>query len=354
MTAYSLWLCSDAYARSVYVNRWLSLRYRVALNDVGSASLNLPIDNDRIASIALMQRLLIYRDGTLVYGGMLQDEGWALSEAAPAQDMYVLDAFDHAAYLNWRTIPRPVGQHFDTVTGAADDVAKSFVRRHLGATAIAARQFTDVTVQADAGAAGSTSRNWVGGTLLEHLQRLAEGKTFCWRFVPSATGAEFRTAYPLWGLDRSKGNGANVELVFSRDRKNVAQMTYKKALSGHYNYMYMAGGGEGKDQVMVEHEDATARAAYKRREWWVSATNYTVTANLQDEGDSQIAAMKAVEEMTVIPRPGILTPANLGDKCTIFERRYGRVFEKDMIITAITFTVGNDGVEHAEPEMVAA
>lgn len=354
MTAYSIWLCDDAYARSVFVKRWTRLRYRIALNDVGSASLDIPIDDTRIASIALMQRLQIYRDGSLVYGGILQDEGWNLSETAPASDVYVLDAFDHAIYLDWRTIPRPASKHFDTVTDSADDVAKSFVRRHMGSSAVAARQFSDVTVAADAGAVGSTTRNWVGGTLLEHLQLMAAGKAFYWRFVPGASGATFTTAYPLWGLDRSKGNGTNAEMVFARDRHNVAQMTYRKILSGHYNYMYMAGAGEGKDQTVVERANATYGTAYKRRERWISATQYTATADLQDEGDAQIAAMKPIEEMTVIPKPGVLTPANLGDKCTIFERRFGRDFEKDMIITAITFEVGADGVERATPEMVAA
>lgn len=353
MTTYQVILCDDTYAKQAYLDKWQRIGYAVALNAMCGAQIDLSADDDKISSIALMQRLRIVRDGVDVFGGLLSAEGWTIGESAPAGDLYTLDALDHAVYLDWRTIPRPAGEHFDTVTDNADDVAKSFVRRHVGSSASAGRPFTDVTVQADAAAAGSTSRNWVGGTLLEHLQTLAASKSFYWRFVPGATGAEFKTAYPLWGLDRSRGNGVNDELVFSLDRRNVRSISYRKDLLGHYNHMYMAGAGEGKDQVVVERANSTYVTAYKRRERWISATQYTATADLQDEGDAQIAGMRPLETMAVIPWPGVLTPANLGDKCTVYESRYGRTFEFTAIIVAISFEVTPDGIEVATPEMVA-
>jgi hypothetical protein len=350
---YQVWILNDDYSPLALLTRWTKLQYRVALNDVSGASIELMANDPKLEDIGLMKRLRIVRDGVDVWGGILLNMAWTVAQDAPAGDTYALDALDHAVYAAWRTIPRPSGEHFDTVTGHADDVAKSFVRRHLGSSAASERRFSDLTVAADAGAAESTSRSWVGGTVLEHLQRLAEGKAFYWRFVPSATGVEFRTAYPLWGLDRTQGNGVNSELIFSLDRGNVAELAYRKDLTEHYNTIYVAGAGEGKDQVVVTRANAPYVTAYKRREQWVSATSYTATADLEDEGDRAIAEAKPVEVMSATPLAGAVTPANLGDKCTIRCVRYGRTFAMNAIIRAISFEVGADGVEYAKPEFVA-
>jgi len=353
MAAYQVWMLDGSYNKVAYLHRWQRLRYRIGLNQLCEATVDLPADDPKIADLALMQRLLIRRDGALIWSGLLEGESFGISEQAPQGDVYALDARDLTAYLLWRTIERPSGADYDQRSGPADDVAKAYVYYHAGAGAATARQFSDLTVQGNASAAGTVTKLWVGGTLLEHLQRLAAEKSFWWRMVPGATGVEFRTAYPLWGVDRTRGNGANEELVMTLDRRNVLALSYRKDLLDHCNHFYMGGAGEGRDQLMVEQADSAAVAAYGRREMWVPATQYVTAAGLQAEGDRRIKEYRPYEAMSVAPKPGAIAPANLGDQVTILERRYGRTFEFDGVITAIAFTVTPDGVERVEPEVTA-
>lgn len=352
LPAYQLWRCNDAYTRQALLERWLLIRYRIALNQVESLHVEFAADYDKLSAVAAMDRVRLVRDGTDVFGGLILGLSWAISEAAPAEDIYAIDALSHAIYADWRTIPRPAGYHFDTVTDAADDVARSFVRRHLGASADAARKFADLTTEADTGTAASTTRNWVGGTVLEHIQRLSDAGIY-WRFVPGASGVTFTVKTTLWGLDRTAGNGVNDELVLAMDRHNVRAVTYRQDLLSHYNTLYMAGAGEGKDQLVEIRANSTWATAYKRRERWVSATGLVSAGELQTEGDAQLAQpeIRPVEELNVEPMPGVITPSNLGDEVTVRATRYGRTVSKNGVITAIEFEIGTDGIEYARPEI---
>lgn len=351
MANYQLWLLNEDYTRAVYLDRWLRLSYRLGLNQMCGASVDLAADDPKIEDIALMQRLLVLRDGEVVFGGLIQNEAWRVSENAPRGDIYALDALDYTCYLDWRTIPRPSGQDYDFYEDHADDVAKAVVRAHAGSNAPPERRFSDLAVAADVHAVAPCQRSFVGNTLLEELIALSRLKKFYWRVVPGLHGCTFTTYYPLAGVDRTKGNGVHDELVFALDRHNVQSMSYRKDLSNHYNTIYVAGPGEGKDQMVVERQNASYVSAYKRRERWVSASNYSTVAGLQGVGDQEIEAHKPVEVMHVVPSVGGLSPANLGDKVTIFARRYGRSFRMDAVITALEIEVNEDGIEHVAPEM---
>ncbi len=350
---YQLWLLDDGYAKLQLLEQWITLRYRVALNRREEATVTLPPGYSKIQYLDVMKRLRIVRDGSIVWGGIFQDEGWAITETAPSGDTVTWVASSTADYLAWRTTPRPAGQDYDSVTDHADDIAKDLVDRAMGPSAAAARQLADVSVAADLHACDSIPVQIVGGTLLDHLTALANGHGFWWRFTPGAAGSTFTTAYPLWGADRTKGNGANEEMVFSLDRRNVLQMSYYRSTVDHANYVYVAGPGEGQDQEMTEVSDATAIAGYKRREVWLQASSASSEAEREALGEAELARRAVYERMDMAAQPGILTPANLGDQVTIFARRYGRTFDFDGVITAITFEVGPDGVEWATPEIAA-
>lgn len=354
---YQVKVLNDDYSLAAWLDQWITLRYQIALNRMTSASLDLPANDDKIPDCELMNRLLIVRNGDVVWGGILQTESWEVKSSADGtnESPYALDALDYCLYLQWRTIERPAGQDFDERTGPADDLAKAYIYYHAGAGAVTARQFSDLTVQANAGACCSVTKLLVGGNLLDHVSRLATEAKFYWRMVPSATGVEFQTAYPLWGVDRTKGNGVNDELVFAFDRRNVQQMSYKRDLSDHYNHIYVAGNGEGQDQALEEVSDAAAVAAYKRRELWASASNYSEPADLQAEGQRVLQQRRVYELMGVVPLYGKVTLDNLGDKVTAFERRYGRIFEYTAVITALDVVVSRAGYEQITvAEMVAA
>ena len=358
MAQYQVKILADNYSLVAWLGTYTRIKYTVALNRMTSAQVDLPANDAKIPDCDLMSRLLIVRNGAVVWGGLLQTESWEVeaTSSGTKESPYALDAMDHCLYLLWRTIPRPQGEDFDTRTGAADDLAKEYVKYHAGASAAAPRQYSDLTVQADATDCAVVTKSWVGEDLLSDLQNLATEQQFYWRMVPSTTGVEFQTAYPLWGLDRTKGNGVNDELVYTFDRRNVRKMSYKRDLADHYNHAYMAGTGEGQYQLVEEVEDAAAVAAWKRREVWATASNYSTIPELDDEGERVIQDRKPLETMAITPaRGGGISIDNLGDKVTVFERRYGRTFEYSAIVTAIDVEVDRDGVEQMTPaELVAA
>jgi hypothetical protein len=224
----------------------------------------------------------------------------------------------------------------------------------MGTGAIAARQFADLTVEADAHAAASITEQARYDVMLDELDGIVKKEALRWRFVAGATGAELKTTHGCWGTDRRKNNvPGNAECVFSLDRRNITAMSYCKDLLAHYNYVYVAGQGEGSDRTVVERSTAADITAYKRRERLVEARQMSLAASLQAKGDGALAAMRPVEEMTVTPRVGTWKVLwDLGDYVTIYANRYGRTFSMDAEIMAVNVGIGKDGVERAVPELV--
>lgn len=349
---YQILVLDNDYSLMAWLDQWLKLKYRLALNALAPATVDLAANDSRITDCAQGRRLHIARDGQPVWGGLLQGEAWGVNRWS--ESAYGLDAQSYECYLEYRTIERGADDDYWRASGAADDVAKRLVRSQCGSLAAEERRYIDLTVQADAGQCANVTKLWVGGTVLEHLQRLGSERAFWWRMVPGTSGVQFATAYPWWGTDRRKGHGADEdELVFAFDRANVSQMNYRRDLSEHYNSIYMAGAGEGRDQLMELVLDDELVTAWGRREMWVAATNYVSAQGLRGEGARVLARQKPVEVMGITPMTGVLSPANLGDLCTVFDRRYGREFRFDALIVAMDFEVGADGVEWVRPELVA-
>jgi len=360
MPNYAIWVCNDDYSRRVLLanagnaRTWSRLTYRQAVNDLESCTIELVPNSPKIADISLMKRLLIYRDGVIVFGGLLERERWKIGPTAPQGDSYTLNARSAAEYADWRITVPGAGQEHDVKSGPLDDVAKAYVRNHMADLADAARQVGGLSVQADVGAAASDTVRARYEQLLLLLQKLAIAGGFDWRFVPMANGCEFRTAYPRWGIDRRKGNGINHEMVFSLDRRNFTEMTYVRDLLGHYNHLYVGGQGEGVDRLIVEREDAAAVTAYKRRERFHSDTRYSLASSLEAQGDIHLAKLAPVEAMTVKPAPGVWPDQfGLGDVVTCYANRYGRTFRFDGKVAALLIEITPDSIESVTPELEA-
>jgi hypothetical protein len=338
--------------------------YARVLNALSSCSLDLTANDAKIVDCTYMRYIRVKRDGVIVWGGRIDDDAWVDSgdPDEEATKLYALDALGPEHYLTWRTIPRPAGVDFDTRTGAADDVVKEYVRHHAGVDAGAGRPFADVFVQADASAVGTVTQNLVGSTVYDHINTIANTPTvnygpFWWGFVPHYTalvfdGFEFRTAYPLWGLDRTQGNGVNEELILSRSAGTVQRVAYKGGGGDHRNVAYCYGTGTGSAQVSRTRSTAGDIAAWGRRELWVDAGNYTTNAELDAEGDRVLYEKRARVSLTAEVLPGVLSLSNLGDKCTISTNRYGRTVTAAAVITALAVDVGVDGIETITPTMV--
>lgn len=352
---YQLWVLNDNYSKLVHLpnagstKTWARLEYRQVLNDVESCTLELVPNATQISSIAVAKRLQVVRDGAVVFAGKIDYVGWDIAETAPEGDTYVLRAMGGAAYAEQRLVVPAAGSEFDERTDHMDDLAKDYVYYHCGAGAAAARQFSDLTVAADANAA--TAITWQGQyeTVLETIQRLADNGGFDWRFVPSTSGFTFTTGYPQYGLDRTDGNGANAECVLSLDRRNIKTASYEMDLMGHRNHIYVLGQGEGADRALEERSDAVAIAAYGRRETLLDH-NAELAGAMQEAGDAELARLAANSRLTAQALASTWpTLWGIGDLVTVYIRRYGRTYSEDLKVRAINVIVEGDQ-EIVEPE----
>jgi hypothetical protein len=352
-------IVDDAFTETAHLQAWLKLGYRLALNAPTRCSLDLALNDPKI-DLALPQRYIrIMRDDVDVWLGRIQMLGWMDDETSSGSNVYPLDAWDMMAELGGRTLPRPVGMDFNKRAGPADDILKEYAYYEAGAGAIADRRINGLTVDAATSAVVYATKLWLGGTLLEHLQRIAQECNFYFGLVPTyavggaLSGMELRTAYPLWGADRTKGQAG--EIVLSRDNVNLSSIAYKLDLTGHINHVYVAGPGEDQRQLVVEVDNRTAmttRLGFDpgRRERWITSDNITV-AGLTADGEDFLAQNEPVEVLTCAVLPGVIGPEHLGCKITNFDYRYGRVVQKNSIITALNIAIDEKGVETITPEL---
>lgn len=353
MATYQVWALNDDYSRAVFLanagneRTWSKLEYGQELNAMRGAVIDLVPSSSKIASLGTMKRILIYRDGAIVFGGLIVRVGWEIGQEAPQGDTYQIAALDYGCYAKWRVVIPDAAAEYDEVTDHLDDAAKAYVANHAGSTAtVAARQFSDLTVEADEAAVGSDTVQARYDNLLSLLQELGNKGAFDWRFVPSATGVVFQTAYPYWGLDRTKGNGVNAEMVISIDRRNWREVAFSEDLTEHYNFVYVAGQGEGVNREIVERSTAGDITAYKRRELFVDARDLELTSALQLRGDAKLAEYKPAVELSGAPLTSTWKSGwDLGDQITIYANRYGRTFAEDAQCRAIEVTVASDGRE---------
>ncbi len=352
MPAYQLWVLDAAYAKLAYIRDYAQLEYKLVLNGLDWARLEMLPNDAKIAELLMGRRLLIVRNGAIVFHGRMLREGWQRPETAPAGETWAVWAYGGAHYAKRRYVVPASGQEYDTRTDNADDVAKDYVYYHCGGGAAAARQFADLTVAADANAAGSLTWDARYSRVYDVLDKLRLKGGFDWRFVPTASGYTFTTAYPQWGLDRTKGNGVNDEMVFQVDRRNFRRMGYEFDASELENYAYVAGQGEGADRTVRERSDATSITAYGRCEAFVDARDLQLAASLDARGDSELAKRAARQSMSVLPTAGLWPGSfGLGDLVTIQAYQWERTFAMDAKVVALDVKVTAQELELVTPEV---
>jgi hypothetical protein len=348
MAAYQIWILDADYTPVKMLPRYL-LSYRQALNGVGQATVKLALTDPNIAVVAPMARLRVIRNGDDVWGGLIQTERLALTESAPMTEHMEYSANDHAIYGDWQPMTPDPGQAYDTYTDHLDDVAKAVVSKQL-VTNLGA---TDISVQADAHEAASGTLNGrYNPNVLETLRRLANAGGFDWRFVPDASGAEFQTAYPIWGTDRTQGNGVNSEVVWTLDRRNVRNLTYAFDLCEHYNHIIAAGQGELADRVIGEGEDAAYIASYLRRTAFVEDTRYSTVGGLESVAAERLVEYAPRRTLTALPKVDSWRDSwDLGDLVTIRLALPGRTIRVDVQIVAVNVEVDAARGEVVTPEV---
>lgn len=365
---YQIWVATSAYAKVQNLKTYQRLEYSQTLNGIGSARLAMHPNDPKIADCDIrasdgterIRRLLVYRDGVLVFGGLVERVEWSIPDTAPREESWVMHAVDGGAYLSWRLVIPAAGQDVYAVSDAADDAMKAFVYNHAGAGAGTGRPFTDLSVAADASAAATYSAEARYEILLNVVNEIAAKSGVYWRMTPGASGHTFTTAYPLWGVDRTQGNGVNSECIFTFDRRNFLSASWYDDRLSLANYIYVGGQGEGSDRTIVERSNATSIAACYRRERFADARQMTLTASLQNRGDAALAEMATQKGLDAVPLSSTWkatsgTTWDLGDKVSVFLRPdYGggwRDFSAEAVIKAIAVTVEPEAGETVRPEL---
>ena len=148
MVQYQVWIEDEAYAKRAILLDYLRLTYKIVINGMGYATIEMDPADPKIAELVMGRRLKVIRDGKIVFGGRLLREGWSESDDSPAGFSWSVHAVDYAHYAKRRIVVPEAGQTHQTYTDHADDVAKDFVRNNLGSGAVEARRFPDLTVEA--------------------------------------------------------------------------------------------------------------------------------------------------------------------------------------------------------------
>jgi hypothetical protein len=353
--AYQVLLQSDAYATLCELDAWQNLHFVQALNAVGYAQIDIsPGDAKIIAHSDTMVRLAVLRNGVLVFGGLILRVGWSVGQTAPVGDKYSLYALDHGVYAAWRITLPGAGNEYASYNDDLADALKDIVYNNLGLGADAARRFSDLSIEADDHDGPTVTLKTRYENVLSALQKHAQGQ-IDWRFVPGAAGCTFTTA-AAWGLDRTLGNGVNLECVLTTDRENVLAASWTKDILSHRNYLYVAGQGEGINRTVVERSTAGDITLYKRREALIDARQLTLTASLQDRGDAALKEYAAIATMDALPvadcwKATYGATFDLGDKITLQSKRY-QAFTYNGKIVALDVTVTPDG-ETVKPTLEA-
>lgn len=357
MTAdYHVWVINrDTYARVTEIETYVRLRYSRRLNTYGSFTVQVDADYAKVPDLAQQAGLVVYRDGVEMISGIIQRGRYKATAEAPSGEAWTVEGQDRASYLKWRIIPC-VGVDSESRTGPADDVMKDYVRYHAGSLAGAGRPFSDLVVAANLSDAASYPAEARNVYLLTLLQKIADGTGVWFRVVPnSVAGTQtFTTAYPLWGLDRSRGNGVNPELVLSFDRRNFQEMEYGDDRLELCNAVYVGGQGDGANRTIRLRTDAGSITTNLRREKFLEDRNSSLAATLDAHGDAYLVANGPRVWMTGTPNED-LWPSwyDLGDKITIAINRGSFVQSKDVVVTGMAVEVVNK-VETVSPEMIEA
>lgn len=353
---YQVKVMTSAYALQNWVSRWKSLRYRQALNQICSATLTLHPDNSAITNVDVDKYLQVVRNGTHVFGGPILRYDWLLPQETPRGESWTVYGVDHMIYANRRVVLPGAGNDYASYTDHAGDAMKDFVYNNLGAGAAAARQFADLSIEADGHEGTSTTYTGRYEKVLAVLQRIADGNDLDFRFVPTASGCTFTVA-SSWGLDRTQGNGVNAECVFALDRRNFSSMGYTRDASQHLNYVYVGGQNAGQNRTIVERTDAADVAAYGRREAFVDGRNTDAAAELQAIGDAALLASEVISQVTVQPVASTWKASSgltwdLGDTVTCkVLNRWGRTWYVNAKVVAVDVEVDERGFERVTPTL---
>ncbi len=343
------------------VTGWESLVYYQRLNDVQQLILRFPPDNPWVSEIREWSRFSLMRGNEVVWYGYLMADSWGDPPEAfddPCVTFYGKDLTEEA-YIS-RILPpnyvdtsvvAPVGfyiwrydyEYFTPPAMAADDLCKLVVAMQMVAPEQSLRRRVLISCEPSYGKAPVATRRWCGTRVLDALQEIGNTFGVWWRFVPSTAGAEFRTRYPLWGMDRREGT--DYPCIFDQ-RMGTVQHIYTERNWAEAKNVAFVRGQITQDPRMFIAYDYESIARYRWRESWADVDQYGAIQDMLDQATTLLRANRVQTSLTVMPAHGTYkTLWDVGDQVTVITRRGDYPVTIEPVIIGAKIEVGPEDTE---------
>jgi hypothetical protein len=205
---------------------------------------------------------------------------------------------------------------YDTETGPAETVIKTYVSNNLGPLAATIRQLANFTIQVDAAQGSTVTYNARFDQLLQMdmnglLQILANSGGVGMKVIQSGTGLIFQVFVP------PTQNAAK----FSLDLGNLGAYEYIQDAQNLINYVVIGGGGTGLARAFYQTSNAASVTSWGRCEGFVNGGSATVPAQLQNQATNALSngASKLTFNAQFYETDGLqyTRDFNLGDRVTV-------------------------------------
>jgi hypothetical protein len=317
---YTVWLMAPDGTRTALLDRFLSLEYALAVNEVGTATLTLPSDVPG-SLLGRDARLEILRQPAGLGAQLVGETHWLVrgrtrTIGSGGERRWQITAVSALELLGRRVVPYYLAQPQGTKTGPADDILKALARENLGALATDATRSLAawLTVAPDQSAGPQITKKAASyRNLLDVAREIAgasedPGPAIAFDIVRTGDGLELRTYPGQRGTDRRAAGVATV----GPDLGSLVDVTWTEDWSDEVTFVYA--GGQALEQQgprpIGTAQDATRIAAspFNRREEWVDArnTDTTTTASLVGEAQTALKAGRPKRTLrgTLIDLPG--------------------------------------------------
>jgi hypothetical protein len=205
---------------------------------------------------------------------------------------------------------------YDTQTGPAETVIKTYVNNNAGPSAVAARVIPNLSIEVDAAQGSTVTFNARFDQLLQSdmngvLQILANAGGVGMKVVQSGTGLIFKVFVPA----------TQSAAKFSLGLGNLGAYEYISDSQNLVNYVVVGGGGTGTARAFYQTGDSTSIAAWGRYEGFVNGGSATAAAQLATQATSALAngASKLTFNAQFWETDGLqyVRDFNLGDKVSV-------------------------------------
>lgn len=376
IASYTIWLADKFGTRQMPIENFIgdggaALAYTRAINEITPLTLTVPLNDTyrdifREPSQYLDWRIEIWRrlgDGE----EYLDTETiWVIRDIKKnlTKKTITLTAYSANELLDRRIIASKSGTAGAQKTDNIDDIMKAYVRENIGASAIAARNYSlYLTVAADYGHGVSITKAASFDGLFETLQSLSQqsfiqGTTPVPIFfdvvgVTTASGTanlEFRTYKNQRGQDRTY-TGQAYSVTLSDETNTLDNVEVSYLFSDEVNYVYVGGSGEATLRVVEEVSDSAriASSPINRRESFVNYTNSNVSAVLQSQGYQKLRDGKPKKIITAEIKNSDAAAYgrdwSFGDKMTVSVD--GEVFDAHITAVAVSYQGGKEIIKAA-------